>query len=175
VGYILNVTRPKGDPKVLTSGPSSLAAVDRLGRSLGWFSIGLGLLELIGSRRVTRALGMEGNENLVRAYGAREIGSGILSLSAEKQIGLWSRVAGDGLDLATLVTALRNSNPKRDNVRFALAVVLGTTLLDLAGVLGVTARHSRRRGDVRQYRNRSGFPQGIDQARGAAKGFKVSA
>jgi hypothetical protein len=44
---------------------------------------------------------------LVRAYGAREIGSGILSLSVDRQTGLWSRVAGDGLDVATLMSAFR--------------------------------------------------------------------
>ena len=57
MSYISNITRSKGDPKVLTSGPSSLAASDRLGRLLGWFSIGLGMMELLAPRRVTRALG----------------------------------------------------------------------------------------------------------------------
>jgi hypothetical protein len=175
VTYISNITRSKGDPKVLSTGPSSLAASDRLARLLGWFSIGLGFIELMNPGRVTRTLGMEGNENLVVAYGAREIGSGILSLSTEKQVGLWSRVAGDGLDLATLLTARRASNRKRDNVGLALAVVLGITLLDLAAVQAVTARHSRQRGDLKKYQNRSGFPHGIDKARGAAKGFKISA
>jgi hypothetical protein len=175
VSYISNITRSKGDPKVLISGPSSTAAVDQVGHLLGWFSIGLGLIELLTPRRVTRTLGMEGNENLVRAYGTREIGSGILSLSTDKQVGLWSRVAGDGLDLATLMTALRVSNPKRHNVGLALAMVLGITLLDLASAPGVTARHSRQRGNWRHYQDRTGFPHGIEKARGAAKDFKKSA
>jgi hypothetical protein len=175
VTYVSNITRSKGDPKVISSGPSSLAATDRLGRWLGWFSVGLGLIGLLAPRRVTRALGMDGSEGLIRAYGAREISSGILSLSVEKQLGLWSRVAGDGLDVATLVSALRPSNPKRDNVALALAMVLGLTLLDVAGAQGVTARHSRQRGNWRDYRDRTGFPHGIEKARGAAKGFKVPA
>jgi hypothetical protein len=170
VTYFSNITRSEGDPKILSSGPSSLAATDQLGRVLGWFSIGLGVIELLAPRRVTRTLGMEGNERLVRAYGAREIGSGILSLSGEKQLGLWSRVAGDGLDVATLAAALRVSNPKRDNVALSLAIVLGITLLDLAGAQGATAR--RQPGNRRQYSDRSGFPHGIEKARGAAKGFK---
>ncbi|WP_204280332.1 hypothetical protein, partial [Raoultella ornithinolytica] len=68
---------------------------------------------------------MEGKEALVRVYGAREIGSGILSLSVDKNLGLWSRVAGDGLDIATVLTALRSDNPKRDNVGIALALLVG--------------------------------------------------
>src|SRR5690349_14311617 len=173
--YLSNIARSEGDPKVLRSGPSSLGASDRLGRALGWFSIGLGLAELLAPRRITRALGIEGQEGLVRAYGVREVSSGLLSLSVEKQAGLWSRVAGDGIDLVTLVTALRSNNPKRDNVGLALVMVLGMTLIDMLGAGSTSVRHSRTRGSVRDYRNRSGFPQGVEEARGMARDFKVPA
>src|SRR4029079_14470106 len=171
--YISNIARSKGDPKVIHSGPSSLGAADRLAKALGWFSIGLGVAELAAPERFTRALGMEGKEALVRADGVRALGPGIVSLSPDKELGLWSRVAGDGLDIATLMTAMRHDNPKRDNVGIALAVVLGVTLLDIIGAQGVTARHSRPRGRPRSYRNRAGFPQGVQAARGAAEAFKV--
>jgi hypothetical protein len=173
MNYISNIARSEGDPKVLRSGPSSLGASDRLARALGWFSIGLGLAELIAPGRITRALGMEGHETLVRAYGAREIGHGIVSLSPDKHLGLWSRVAGDGLDIATLMRAMRPDNPNRDKVGMALAMVLGVTLLDIIGAQSVTARHSRNRGRRRSYRDRTGFPQGVQAARGAASGFEV--
>src|SRR3954453_17949472 len=105
MNYISNIARSEGDPKVIRSGPSSLSSVDRLAKGLGWFSIGLGAAELFAPQRITRALGMEGKEALVRAYGAREIASGVLTLSADKQAGLWSRrLAGDGLDIATLTS-----------------------------------------------------------------------
>lgn len=78
---ISNIARSKGDPKVLHSGPSSLGAADRLAKALGWNSIGLGVAELVAPERFTRALGMEGKEGLVRAYGVRELGHGIVSLS----------------------------------------------------------------------------------------------
>ncbi|WP_114943879.1 hypothetical protein [Microvirga calopogonii] len=171
--YISNIARSKGDPKVLRSGPSSLGGADRLAKALGWYSIGLGLAELIAPERFTRALGMEGKEGLVRAYGVRELGHGIVSLSPDKHVGLWSRVAGDGLDIATLMTAMRHDNPKRDNAKIALAAVLGVTLLDIIGAQAVTARHSRPGGRPRSYRNRTGFPQGVQAARGAAKDFQV--
>jgi hypothetical protein len=168
VTYISNITRPEKDPKVLSTGPSSLAAVDRLGRALGWFSIGLGLAELLAPRPITRALGVQGREDLVRAYGAREIGSGLLSLSLERKAGLWSRVAGDGLDIATLLSAYRPNNPKRDNVRLALLMVIGVSVLDIVGAQGTTIRHARRQDTWRNYRDRSGFPQGLTKARGVA-------
>ena len=57
-------------------GPALSASSDRMARALGWFSIGLGMTELLAPRRITRALGMEGTEGLLRFYGAREIASG---------------------------------------------------------------------------------------------------
>ena len=59
---VSNIARSPGDPKVLEAGPSSLKPADRAGRALGWFSIGLGLTELIAPGVLTRALGMRGKE-----------------------------------------------------------------------------------------------------------------
>jgi hypothetical protein len=172
VNFLSNITRYEGDPKILHTGPSSLSNADRLGKALGWFSIGLGLVELISPRTITRALGMRGKEGLVQAYGAREIGAGVLTLSLEKDLGLWSRVAGDGLDIATLLNAYRPENPKRSNVGLALGMVIGVTLLDLLGASSVAVTHTRGRGTPRDYSNRSGYPKGLAAARGAAKDFR---
>jgi hypothetical protein len=172
--HVSNVARSQGDPKVLRSGPSSLGGADRLARGLGWFSVGLGLAELLAPRLFTRALGMRGSEGLVRAYGAREVASGLLALSPDRGVGLWGRVAGDGLDLATLLAALRPDNPKRGNAGLALAMALGVTLLDILAAQGVAARHGRRgRGGRHDYRDRSGFPRGVASARGAAAPTKA--
>ncbi|MCJ2138443.1 hypothetical protein [Methylobacterium sp. E-066] len=173
IASLSNITRSEGDPKVIQSGPSSRGIPDSLARGLGWFSLGLGFTELLAPGRITRALGMEGKEALVRAYGVREIGSGILSLSVDKQLGLWSRVAGDGLDIATVMTALRSDNPKRDNVVVALALLLGITAVDVIDAQATTARHSRGAGRRRSYQDRSGFPRGVKASRGAARDFKT--
>jgi hypothetical protein len=175
MAYIGNITRTKGDPKILSTGLSSLNTTDRMGRFLGWFGIGLGVIELCAPRRITRILGMEGNEALVRAYGAREIGSGILSLSVDRQAGLWSRVAGDGLDAATLMTAFRADNPKRTNVALSLAMVLGIALLDAVAAQATSGRHSRQPETQRKYSDRSGFPGGVEKARDVAKQFRKPA
>jgi hypothetical protein len=163
------IARSEGDPKIISTGPSSLGASDRLGKALGWFSFGLGLAELIAPRQITRALGMEGKEALVRAYGAREIGAGMLCLSIDKPLGLWNRVAGDGIDIATLLTGLRSDNAKRNNVMIALAVVAGVTALDVFAAQATTSRHSRNGAEPRNYRDRGGYPKGIKQSRGAAR------
>jgi hypothetical protein len=116
---------------------------------------------------------MEGKEGLVRAYGAREISSGLLCLTAEKNVGLWSRVGGDAVDIATLMPAMREDNPKKQNVALALAAVAGITLLDIAGAQATTNRHKRSGGDRQRYLDRSGFPKGLQAARGAAKEFQA--
>ena len=45
--YISNIARSPGDPKVLHPGPSSLGSADRMAKALGWFSIALGVAELV--------------------------------------------------------------------------------------------------------------------------------
>ena len=175
VSNLANLARSEGDPKVLTAGPSSITSADRLGRALGWFSLGLGLAELIAPRKLTRTLGMEGREALVRAYGAREIGAGILSLSIERPLGLWSRVAGDALDIATVVAVAGRNQRNRGAVGLALVALAGVTLLDLVAAQAVTAQHSRGPRSPRSYRDRSGFPQGLAAARSAARDFETPA
>src|SRR3954452_22927910 len=67
-----------------------------MARGLGWFSIGLGLAEVLAPRALTRGLGMEGNEQLVQAYGLREIATGIGILSSDQPAPwIWGRVGGD--------------------------------------------------------------------------------
>jgi hypothetical protein len=163
-----NIARSNADPKVTKSGPSSLHTADHLARGLGWLSLGLGLAQLLAPGRFSRALGMHGMEPWVRTYGAREIASGVLTLSAEKKLGLWSRVGGDILDIATLVPALEASNPKRENVRLALAAVLGITVLDIVALTSVSARHRREVRPLRDYRDRSGFPSGLESTKKSA-------
>jgi hypothetical protein len=168
-----DMARSPGDPKVLETGPGSQGAADKLARALGWFSIGLGLSQIFAAPRYTRALGVEGKEWFVRMAGAREITHGMLSLSTDRKAGLWSRVGGDVFDIASLSAAMRDDNPKRDNVRLALAVVAGITLVDLIGAQAVTMRHGRGRGRTRDYSDRSGFPNGLAAARGAARDLEV--
>jgi hypothetical protein len=92
--HFSNIVRTKGDPKIVEGGASLKQPVDQLARALGWFSIGLGVVELFAPRRVTETLGMEGHETLVRSFGIREIMAGIMNLSVEKNAGLWARVVG---------------------------------------------------------------------------------
>jgi hypothetical protein len=163
------IARSPGDPEVIENGPSSLKPIDRAGRALGWASFGLGALELFAPKVLTRWLGMEGKEGLIRAYGVREFGAGVMCLSANSGAGAFSRAAGDTLDLATLVIAYRDDNPKKRNVAIAMAAVAGVGIVDAAVGWKIRDLH-RRKTEPRDFRNRSGFPKGINYSRGKGAG-----
>lgn len=106
---------------------------ETLARGLGWFSIGLGLAELVAPEQIARWLGMEDKTELVRLYGVREIGTGVGILANRRPVTwIWARIAGDFLDLATLAARLTPDNEgKRDHVMTAMAAVAGVTVLDV--------------------------------------------
>ena len=166
---LTQIARSAGDPRIERSGPSSLTGADRVARALGWFSVGLGVTELVAPGRLTRMLGLGGKEGLIRSFGARELASAVATLSVDKPIGLASRIAGDALDLATLASALRSENPKRGNAAVATILVVGITMLDLAAYAGVKDAHRREPSAKRDYADRVGLPRGAQASRGLAR------
>ncbi|HET7114765.1 MAG TPA: SRPBCC family protein [Pyrinomonadaceae bacterium] len=105
----------------------------RLARGLGWFSLGLGMTELLAPKFIARISGVsERRTGTIRLYGLREIASGIGIFSQKNPApALWSRVAGDALDLTSLGFACTAPNAKRGRITFATANVLAVTALDV--------------------------------------------
>lgn len=105
----------------------------RLARGLGWFSLGLGMTELLAPKFIARISGVpEKRTGVIRLYGLREIASGI-GIFAQKnpEEALWSRVAGDVLDLTSLGLACTSPDANRGRITFATANVLAVTALDV--------------------------------------------
>jgi hypothetical protein len=103
---------------------------ERLARFLGLFSLALGTLELLAPRTLARAIGMRGHR-LLPILGLREIASGLGILAGRRPAApVWSRVAGDAMDLA-IIGALLTATPRRHRTAVAGIAVLGVTLLDL--------------------------------------------
>ncbi len=121
-----------------------------LEQSLGWFSLGLGLAEVVAPRRLGRLIGLPGHSGLLRAYGARELaaGAGIL---AQRQPARWmfARVVGDAMDLATLGVAALSRRSNRKRVGIAAAAVGGVTALDIVSAKRL-ARSSARESIIRR-------------------------
>ena len=107
----------------------------KVARFLGWFSLGLGLAEVVTPHTFTRAFYTRNRFGLVRtAYGLREIAAGVgLLWSRNPAPWVWARVGGDALDLATLGAAHDPEKPpeRRRNIALALASVVGITALDV--------------------------------------------
>jgi hypothetical protein len=144
-----------------------------LATGLGWFSIALGLAELLAPGKLTRSVGMTGSERIVSTYGTREIVNGIGLLTAKDPLPwVWGRVGGDALDLVTLSSGLTTANPRRDRLGGALLAIAAVTALDVATaqLLRTRQRTPRRMFD---YSDRSGFSRGVDAVRGAARDFRI--
>jgi len=103
---------------------------------LGYFSIGLGLAEALMPKTMARVIGIKHPDdesvNTVRAMGLREIGHGVAILSNQHPAkAVWSRVAGDALDLALLARVFANPENDRGRTAFATLTVLAVTALDV--------------------------------------------
>ena len=93
--------------------PSSSAK--KLAKGLGWFSIGLGLTELLAPRAIANITGVSNTRTgLIRLYGLREIASGVAIFTQKNPTeAVWSRVAGDAMDLTSLGMAAASPDAKK--------------------------------------------------------------
>jgi uncharacterized membrane protein len=105
---------------------------DSLQKALGWLSVGIGIAQLLAPRAVSRMTGVGDRPQLVRALGLREITSGVGILRQHNPSGwLWSRVAGDAMDLALLGRAARSPDVQSKRVAIVAVAVTGVAVLDL--------------------------------------------
>ena len=136
----------------------------RLAYGLGVFSIALGVAELAAPRLVARLIGLSrAPATVVQLCGLRELASGIGIVSRRRPTGaVWSRVAGDAMDVALLGAAFAVPRSDRAKLSVAAAAVLGVTALDVLCGRALSARDGAARiGDVHTRRSVtiSAFPE----------------
>lgn len=128
--------------------PTPSNGVERRTAALGWFSLGLGLAQLVAPRGVARLIGVDADgrtELAMRALGLRELSCGVGLLTGKQSPGWpWARVAGDLMDLALLGTALASPSTERSRALTATALVAGVTLLDAKTALDVQRKFPQR-------------------------------
>ena len=110
------------------------ASAERLAHGLAWFSISLGLAEILAPRLISRLVGGNGKyANLIRFYGMRELMSGLMIFGqgTRPAAAVWSRVAGDAVDIATLAAAGASTRTNKGSVALTAAGVLGVAALDV--------------------------------------------
>jgi hypothetical protein len=103
----------------------------QLTNKLAWFSVAIGLTEIVAPKTLARTLGVTRGHRLIQLFGLRELAAGVGLLTQNRRAPwLWARVAGDALDIGALATALAVSN-KRGAVAAALSGVLAVTAADV--------------------------------------------
>jgi len=118
---------------------------DPLVQFLGWFSIGLGIAEVVAPQAVARLIGVDEDEHttLLRAYGLRELAAGVGILTRPKPTyWMWNRVLGDTVDLASLGRAMRSPDTNKTKLTAATIAVLGVTALDILCSVNLTSESS---------------------------------
>ena len=114
---------------------------EQLAIALGWFSITLGVAELVAPRSLARLIGVPDdsrNQTILRGLGAREVANGIAILAQpDSPAWLWSRVGGDALDLAYLGSVSGADGAEVSRLNAAAAAVLGVTALDVLCARGL--------------------------------------
>jgi len=137
-------------------------------RALGWFSVVLGIAQLVAPRRIGRSIGTNSGL-MMRLCGARELTAGVgLLNSRDPAPWLAARVAGDALDLAALAGVMQRSRDLRWTALGAFGAVAAVTLLDMATADALRGHAQRERARQFDYSDRSGFPLPASEMTGAA-------
>ncbi len=117
-------------------------AAEKRAVGLGWFSLGLGLAQVLAPRTVARWTGTSDSPlacMAMRAFGIRELATGLGILKQPRpNVLLWLRVAGDLVDLAVLTNQLTTQRRNRGRLALAAAAVVTTTAIDTKAALDAT-------------------------------------
>src|SRR3954466_1477268 len=105
-----------------------------LAKFLGLFSFSLGVAQLAVPDRVNKLIGIQDKPKtraIQRAVGVQELTSaqGIFAFSPPTPV-LWSRVAGDAVHAALILKAMQARRNDRGRLRYVLAGVGVTALID---------------------------------------------
>jgi len=129
---------------------SRLTQEQQLAEALGWFGIGLGLAELLAPGRVAAIIGVSPeHRTVIRMMGLRELASSVGILSGRSSAGaVWSRVAGDVLDVALLSAAFASGRSDRNRLAATMASVVGAMLMDVITAQQLSRRMETRNGTI---------------------------
>jgi uncharacterized membrane protein len=140
--------RPSEPAALAFPRPAPRDGIERRTAALGWFSLGLGIAQLVAPRGVARLIGVDAErrtELVLRALGLRELSCGVGILSRSRPASWsWARVAGDMMDLALLGTVLADRDNQRSRALAATALVAGVALVDAKTALDLQRKQPDR-------------------------------
>lgn len=114
----------------------------RLADGLGWTSSVLGTPMIVAPRRLLRAIGVRDDPQAVRwtvVVGLREhLATLNIIANRQRRIGMWSRAAGDTMDLVLLTQAYRHKCENRTRLLAAGGIVAAIFAADLVTAIALT-------------------------------------
>lgn len=115
-------------------------------KALSGASFGLGVSELVAPGKVAAIAGVDDtgrSRRVIRALGVRECGHGVALLGGPAKL-VWTRVAGDVLDMALLVAGVVARGPgRRRQGAIAATLLSGIAGLDLYTALRTSGARRR--------------------------------
>jgi len=134
--------------RLVERGLATPSGAERRATGLGWFCLGIGLVQLIAPSGVGGWIGADDSKRtraILGGLGARHVAQGLWNLVGQISArGAWLRVAGDAAELAFvgLVTAVAHRDRRPRAIR-ATSVVACVTALDVVTAFELT-RHPPR-------------------------------
>lgn len=129
--------------------------VTKLTQFLGWFSLGLGITEVIAPDSILNLVGVRAEEDgrlMTRMCGVREIMAGVGILSQqESPFWIWVRVAGDVMDASSLGLAMTKKHTDMTRLNLSMSAVAGIMALDIYTGAKLTKRVRKMRKMLEQY------------------------
>ncbi|MBV9583095.1 MAG: SRPBCC family protein [Chloroflexi bacterium] len=104
-------------------------------RALGYFSVGLGTIQVLAPGAVAQLIGVRGGTTsnvLIRLVGLRELAAGVGLLMWKPSSGwLWARVGGDVMDVALVSASVANARNQRGRLAATLSALGSVTAVDV--------------------------------------------
>jgi uncharacterized membrane protein len=114
---------------------------EKMADALGWFSLGLGLTEIVAPRALAKFIGVPRRPMMMRLMGLREVVTGVGILTTRRPEGwLWARLGGDMIEMAALAGASTSRRAKGKRLTAAMGAVAGVTVLDAICAQQLSAR-----------------------------------
>jgi uncharacterized membrane protein len=124
-------------------------------RALGWFSLGLGLPQIVAPGAVNALIGVEDDARSrawQRIVGVREIAAGVGILSSSRPVGwVGGRVAGDAMDLALLGTAFEAKRARKERLAGAIGAVVAIAIADATETVRLSRRPQPQESEQRKH------------------------
>lgn len=121
----------------------------KFAKGLGVFSIALGLAEVLAPAQVGELIGVSNRyRKFLPILGLREIAHGIgILYQAKPTEAVWTRIAGDAVDLAFLGAAFTAEENNKTRLTGATIAVLGVAALDLLCAQQLSSQNWRDEGN----------------------------